>query len=139
MFTCFVNRFCKHCLLLFVCVLFFCHPCLSSSSLSLLVIPAKAGIQKTPNPNSLPLASAIEPLLLALDARLRGHDGGMALAIAFLCLSCRLCAFAGMTGEWPSSFVLCSYLWVILAKRRSSVLDARLTLCCKHPFSLVAL
>jgi hypothetical protein len=48
------------------------HPCPFS------VIPAKAGIQKNPNPNIQPFVLKAKNGFLPLDARLRGHDEGNA-------------------------------------------------------------
>jgi hypothetical protein len=41
-----------------------------------------------------------------------------------LCFLPWMPAYAGMTGEWPSSFVLCSNLWVILVWGRAPTRDA---------------
>jgi hypothetical protein len=79
----------------------------SPSSLPPLRHPCEGRDPEGPQPkHSAPCVSDWKHKLLALDARLRGHDGEMALFVCFvfrvlggLCLSCRLCAFAGMTGE----------------------------------------
>jgi hypothetical protein len=48
------------------------------------VIPAKAGIQKTTDPNIQPHVSKAKKRFLPLDTRLRGYDGEMALFICFV-------------------------------------------------------